>query len=164
MRTGILKMILAVSLVFNLSVLGAAAYVYYLKSNYWVSPFGVKMRNDAFLFESLSLSPAQLKTMRDKAIPFRANLKVKREEIVSQRAHLFKLMRAEIPDQNVIKTTVDAISSLQGEVEMMVTTHILQEKNSLEKDQQQKFLDLIENARQQGRQPLSSNCVTPGEP
>jgi Spy/CpxP family protein refolding chaperone len=153
MRISFLKIVLAVSLIFNLSVLGAAGYFYFTKNAYWVSPFGVKMPKDKFLFEELSLQPDQMKRMREKAIPFRAEIDRKREEIAARRGHLFSLMRADTPDANAIKATVAEISRIQQEVEGMVTTHILQEKATLDKDQQKKFLDLIENAMSKGKQP-----------
>lgn len=152
MRISFLKIALAVSLIFNLSVLGAAGYFYYAKNNYWVSPFGVKMRKDKFLFEELSLQPDQINRMREKAIPFRAQIDRKRQEITVNRNKLFNLMRADNPDNHAIKVIVAEISRIQEEVEGMVAAHILQEKATLNKDQQKKFLDLIENAMSKGSQ------------
>lgn len=153
MKISFIKIALAVSLIFNLSVLGAAGYFHYTKNAYWVSPFGVKMRKDKFLFEELSLQPDQIRRMREAAIPFRAELDRKRGEIAARRDHLFRLMRADTPDTNAIRATVAEISRIQEEVEGMVTTHILQEKATLDKDQQKKFLDLIENTMSKGSQP-----------
>ena len=161
MRVGFLKIALAVSLIFNLSVLGAAGYFYHTKNSYWVSPFGVKLPRDRFLFEELPFRPEQVKRMREKAIPFRAEIDGKRQEIAAKRKQLFSLMRADSPDPDAIKATVAEISRIQEEVEGMVTTHILQEKATLDKDQQKKFLDLIENSMSKGRQsvcpPLMQN-------
>lgn len=153
MRISIVKIALAVSLIFNLSVLGAAGYFYFTKNDYWVSPFGVKMQKDKFLFEELSLRPDQVKKMREKALPFRAEIDRKREEIATKRSRLFNLMRADTPDANAIKTAVSEINAKQEELERMVTAHILEVKASLEKDQQKKFLDLIQSAISKGRQP-----------
>lgn len=153
MRISFLKIALAVSLIFNLSVLGAAGYFHYAKNASWLSPFGVTMRKDKFLFEELSLRPDQAKGMREKAIPFRAEIDRKRKEIAARRDHLFSLLRADNPDADAISTTVAEISRMQGAVEKMVTAHILELKASLEKEQQRKFLDLIENTMSKGRQP-----------
>ncbi len=153
MRISVLKVVLAVSLIFNLSVLSTAGYFYYKKDGYWISPLGVKMRKDKFLFEELSLQPDQIKRMREKAIPFRAEIDRKRGEIAAKRNRLFALMRADTPDDHAIKATVAEISKIQEEVEGMVAAHILQEKTTLDKEQQKKFLDLIENAMSKGRQP-----------
>jgi Spy/CpxP family protein refolding chaperone len=153
MRTPLIKIALAVSLIFNISVLCTAGYFHYRKSSYWVSPLGVRMQKDKFLFEELSLRPEQMKKMREKAVPFRAEIDRRRGEVSAKRDHLFSLMRAETPDDNAIRATVAEISRIQGEVEGMVATHILQEKATLDKNQQKKFLDLIENAMLKGRQP-----------
>lgn len=153
MRISFLKIALAVSLIFNLSVLGAAGYFHYTENGSWVSPFGVKMKRDRFLFEELSLRPEQVQRMREKAMPFRAEIDKKRKEIAAKRDHLFSLLRADTPDADAINAAVAGISSMQGEVEKMVTAHILGLKASLDKDQQKRFLDLIENAMAKGRQP-----------
>lgn len=152
MKISFLKIALAVSLIFNLSVLGAAGYFHYKKDGYWISPFGVKMSKDKFLFEELSLQPGQIKRMREKAIPFRAEIDRKREGIATKRNHLFDLMRADNPDGQAIKATLAEISRIQEEIEGMVTSHILREKSTLDKDQQKKFLDLIENTMSKGKQ------------
>ena len=149
MRISLLKTFLVVSLLFNLSVLGAASYFYYQKNRYWETPFGVKVRKDRFLFEELSLRPDQIKKMREKAIPFRAEIDRKRQEIAVKRNYLISLLRADAPDARAIKTVVSEISKIQEEVQGMTATHILQEKAALDKEQQKKFLDLIESAMMQ---------------
>jgi len=152
MRISVLKIALAVSLVFNLSVLGAAGYFHYSKNNYWVSPLGGTMQKDTFLFEELSLSPDQKKKLRAGAKSCRAEIDRKRQQIEARKNHLFTLMRADNPDHHAIKAVLSEISGIREEMEGMVTTRILEVKTSLEKDQQQKFLDLVENAVSKGRQ------------
>jgi Spy/CpxP family protein refolding chaperone len=144
MKISFLKIALAVSLIFNLSVLSTAGYFYYIKNAYWTSPFGVKVRKDKFLFEELSLQPDQIQKMREKAIPFRAQIDLKRHEVAARRNKLFTLMRADITDDQAIKTALSEISKIQTEIESMVAGHILQEKSTLDKNQQQKFIDLIQ--------------------
>lgn len=151
MRISFLKVALAVSLIFNLSVLGTAGYFYYTKNAFWVSPLGVKIRKDKFLFEELSLQPDQIKRMRDKAIPFRSLVDQKRHEITAKRNDLFTLMRSDATDRQAIKTVLTEISTIQAEIEGMVAEHILQEKATLDKNQQQKFLDLIQKNMMQDR-------------
>ncbi|MBT0666483.1 periplasmic heavy metal sensor [Geobacter pelophilus] len=151
MRISFLKIALAVSMIFNLSVLATAGYFYYTKNAYWVSPFGAKMRKDKFLFEQLSLQPGQVKKMREKALPFRAQIDRKRQEVVAKRNHLFNLMRADVTDGQAIKAALADISKNQAEIEGMVIDHILQEKATLDANQQQKFLDLIQKNMTQER-------------
>jgi Spy/CpxP family protein refolding chaperone len=153
MRISFLKIALAVSLAFNISVLGAAGYFYFAKSNSWVSPLGVRTQKGKFLFEELPLRPDQMKRMRERAMSCRAEIDRKRQEIDAKRNHLFTLMRADTPDRHAIKATLSEISGMRAEMEGMVTARILEVKASLEKDQQKKFLELIENAVAKGRQP-----------
>ena len=151
MRISFLKVALSVSLIFNLSVVGTAGYFYYTKNAFWVSPFGVKVRKDKFLFEELSLQPDQINKMREKALPFRAQIDRKRDEIAAKRNDLFTLMRADTTDGQAVKSALSEISRIQAEIEGMVTEHILQEKATLDKSQQQKFLDLIQKNMMQDR-------------
>jgi hypothetical protein len=146
MRNSILKFALAASLILNISILATAGYVYYKQSDYWVSPFGVKMKKDRFLFEELSLRPEQLKTMKERAVNFRADIDRRRKEIAEKRMAMLNLMRADIPDKKAIDTVISDISGKQEEMQRVVAIHILEEKATLDKDQQKKFLDLIEDA------------------
>ena len=146
MRNSILKFALAASLILNISVLAAAGYMYYSQSDYWVSPFGARMKKDRYLFEELSLQPEQLKRMKERAIAFRAEIDKKRKEIAGKRMEMLNLMRADIPDRRAIDTAIYDISRMQEEMQRVVAMHILEEKRTLDKDQQKKFIDLIENA------------------
>ncbi len=152
MKNSTLKFLLIVSLILNMSFLGAAGYQYYKKSTYWTSPFGYKMEKDHFLFEGLSLRPDQMKTMRETAIKFRAVIDEKRRAIASKRKELIALMRQDNPDRNAIATVVSEISGMQEAMQSMIAMHMLGMKAGLDKEQQKKFLDLIENAMTEGRQ------------
>jgi len=160
MRSSILKFILIVSLSLNLSVIGAAGYFYYKQSGYWISPFGKKMEKNRFLFEELSLRPEQLKEMKSRAIFFRSEIDRRRGEISQKRKDLITLMRSDTPDVNAINAVISGINGTQEEMQRMIAVHILEEKALLDKSQQKKFLDLIENAMTQGRQ---MGCLSPIE-
>ena len=160
MRSSILKFILIVSLALNISVIGTAGYLYYKQSGYWISPFGKKMEKGRFLFEELSLRPEQLKDMKSRAIPFRAEIDHMRNEITQKRKELIRLMRGDNPDVNAIDIVISEINVMQGEMQRKIAVHILEEKSLLDKAQQKKFLDLIENAMTQGKQP---GCPPPIE-
>jgi len=146
MRNSILRFALAASLILNISVIAAAGYMYYSQSDYWVSPFGARMKKDRFLFEEISLRPDQLKRMKERAIDFRAEIDRRRKEIIGKRMEMLNLMRADIPDRRAIETTISDISRMQEDMQRVVAMHILEEKGTLDKDQQRKFFDLIENA------------------
>jgi len=161
MKNSTLKFLLLASLILNMSFLGAAGYQYYKQSAYWTSPFGYKVQKGHFLFEELSLRPDQLKTMREAATKFRAVIDGKRQAVASKRKELLQLMRQDDPDRNSIAGVVSEISGMQEEMQRMIAMHMLDMKAGLDKEQQKKFLDLIDNAmteeKQVGCPPMGPN-------
>jgi Spy/CpxP family protein refolding chaperone len=161
MRNSTLKFLLIVSLILNISFLGAAGYQYYKKSTYWTSPFGYKMKRGHFLFEELSLRPDQMKTMRETSTKFRAVIDGKRQVVAAKRKELITLMRQDNPDRNAIVAVVSGINGMQEEMQRMIAMHMLDMKAGLDKEQQKKFLDLVDNAMLEGRQlgcpPMGAN-------
>lgn len=147
--SAILKFALAASLVLNLSFLGAAGYTYYKQSSTWTSPFGTKMEKGRFLFEELSLNPAQLKELRERTMPFRSEIDKRRAEIGEKRKALIALLREDKPDQIAVNAAIAGINKMQEEMQKRIAEHMLEVKASLDKDQQQKFFDLIENTMAQ---------------
>ncbi len=152
MKNNVLKFALAASLILNLTVFATAGYRYYAQSRLWVSPFGRVMEKDRFLFEELSLKREQMAAMKKEAMLFRAEIDKRRQEIDAKRKELVALMRYEKPDKKAIDTTIKEISSKQEEMQRMIAGHMLEIKGALDKDQQQKFFDLIEQAMKSERQ------------
>jgi Spy/CpxP family protein refolding chaperone len=144
MKNSLLKYALAASLILNLTVFATAGYRYYAQSRLWVSPFGKVMEKDKFLFEELSLKPEQLAAMKSIAIPFRAEIDRRRQEIDTKRKELVALMRYQNPDKKAIDVTIREISVKQEEMQRMIAGHMLEMKSSLDADQQRRFFDLIE--------------------
>jgi Spy/CpxP family protein refolding chaperone len=161
MKNSTLKFLLFASLILNVSFLGAAGYQYYKQSAYWTSPFGYKIEQGHFLFEELSLKPEQLKAMREGAMKFRTIIDGKREQMSARRKELIVLLRQENPDKEAIVALVSQIGGMQEQMQSMIAMHMLDMKAGLDKEQQHKFLDLIENAMTVGRQmgcpPMGSN-------
>lgn len=152
MRNSTLIFLLIVSLILNISFLGAAGYQYYKKSTYWTSPFGYKIKKGHFLFEELSLRPDQLKTMREGATKFRAIIDEKRQAVTSKRKELITMMRQDNPDRKALAAVVSEISGMQEEMQQMIAMHMLDMKAGLDEEQQKKFLDLVDSAMTGGRQ------------
>jgi len=152
MKNSTLKFLLIVSLILNISFLGAAGYQYYKKTTNWTSPYGYTMKKGHFLFEELSLRPDQMKTMRETATKFRAVIDEKRLAIASKRKELIALMRQDNPDRKALAAVVSEISGMQEDMQRMIALHMLDMKSGLDKEQQNKFLDLIDNAMTEGRQ------------
>ena len=161
MKNSTLKFLLIASLILNVSFLGAAGYQYYKQSTYWTSPFGIRIPKGHFLFEELSLRTDQMKTMRETATRFRAMIDEKRQSVASKRKELITLMRRDTPDRIAIAAIISQISGMQEEMQRMIAMHMLDMKAGLDKEQQKKFFDLIENAMTEGRQigcpPMSAN-------
>ena len=173
MRDNILKYVLIISLVLNFSFLGAAGYTHYKQTRYRVAapftgvpgspaPFGPSMPGrtpmgyavPACLFEELALKPEQLRLFQQKAGTFHAALDQKRQDVDRLRTALFGLMRADKPDQKAIEATIAQINKVQEEMQKTVVAHMLEFKSMLDKNQQKKFLDMVEGAMAQRGQAV----------
>ncbi len=144
MKNSLLKFALAASLILNVTVFATVGYHYYQQSRTWVSPFGKVMEKDKFLFEELSLKPEQVAAMKNKAIPFRAEIDRRRQVINARRKELVTLLRDQNPDKKAIDATIKEISGKQEEMQRMIAGHMLEIKSSLDLGQQRKFFNLIE--------------------
>jgi len=158
MKNNTIRFLLLLSLLLNLSVLGAAGFVYFKHQDYWTSPFGFKVKKGHFLFEELSLDPEQSQTMKEKSMAFRAEIDRRRQEVTHGRKTLLALMRQERTDKTAVDAAVAEISRMQEEVQRMIIRHVLDMKAMLAKDQQSKFIDLIEKALNDSR---SMDCPLP---
>jgi Spy/CpxP family protein refolding chaperone len=153
-NSGILKFALVASLALNVTFLATAGYFTYRQKAYWTSPFGAVMKRHQFLFEQLSLTPGQLKVLKEQTVPFRAEIDRRRQEIVGKRMELVSLLRAERPDKRAIGAAISEISSMQEEMQRRITAHMLEVKASLDRENQRKFLDLIESSMAGGVQAV----------
>ena len=159
MKGSLGKLLLLGSLVLNISVLATVGYLYQRESGSWLSPFGVKMAKDHFIFEELALSPAQMSAMKARARLFRAEIDRGRQAVTAKRLALLTLMRADPPEVAAINTQIGEINALQGEMQQKIAAHMLEEKALLGPEQQKKFLDLIAKAMSGGGQ---SGCLLAG--
>jgi len=146
MKGSTLKFILVISLILNISVFISAGIAYYRHhtGNYapcFVSDFQAGNR---FIFGKLDLRPEQMSIFREKALPFRTKIIEKRHDILQKRSALLALMRADIPDNPAIDAAIIDINRMQGDMQRMVITHMLEMKAMLNKDQKKRFFDLIE--------------------
>lgn len=146
MKDNFLKYILILSLLLNFSLLGAAGYTHYKQSHYR-KPAQINCGvQSGHLFEELSLKPEQIKLFQQKALTFHSALDAKRQEVDHWRGSLFGLMGADNPDHKAIETAITRINNQQHEIQKAVVAHMLEFKSMLDKDQQKKFLGLIESA------------------
>lgn len=155
MKNNILKVVLILSLLLNVSMLVSAAYIYYIQSRDKTHSLGCgtqksgnQVRNH--FFEELSLRSDQLTTMQQKASTFHTDLNRKMQEIDQKRASLITLMRSSSPDAKAIDSAIAEINRLQLDIQQSAVAHMMEFKGMLDKGQQQKFLDLIEGAMTKG--------------
>jgi Spy/CpxP family protein refolding chaperone len=159
MRSNIGKFILAISLILNFSILITVGYMHYKQSQYRTTPLGFKIGKNRFLFEELSLQPEQMAKMKQRALVFHGEVDNKRSVIAEKRRKLFVLIRADKPETKTIETTINEISSMQKDLQKDIVLHILETKALLNKEQQKKLFDLIENAMHAGGQ---MECLSQG--
>jgi len=152
MKNNFLRFVLLVSLTLNLSILATVGHLHHRQTGYWLSPFGMKMAKNHFVFEELSLSPEQMKAMKARALLFRAEIDRGRLAVTQKRGEVVALMRIDPPDVAAINTVIGEINSLQGAMQKKIVAHLLAEKALLSPEQQKKFLDLIEKAMSGGGQ------------
>jgi Spy/CpxP family protein refolding chaperone len=158
MKNNLLKYILILSLLLNFSFLGAAGYTYYQRS---YAPIVGPSNGDPgrnYLFQQLSLKPEQIKVFQEKALSFHDLLDKKKQEVQQMRGSLFCLIRENNPDSQAIQETILKINRVQAEMQKMVVAHMLEFKALLDKDQQNKFLDLIEGAMAKRKGAVYSVC------
>jgi len=151
MRNSTLRYLLLVSVLLNLTIVGTAGYRYYQHNDGWTSPFGPRLPRDRFLFEELALAPRQVEALKKKTVPFRAELDRQRTQITENRRELVALMRRDNPDLPAIRALIFELSARQEEMQQRVAAHMLEVKTLLNKEEQQRFFDLIENAMSKGR-------------
>jgi Spy/CpxP family protein refolding chaperone len=162
MKDNLLKYIVVVSLLLNFSFLGAAGYTYYHQTRhgpplfFYGAPGRVPVGSSIqpHLFEALSLKPEQRELFEQKAPLFHEALDKKREKVDQLRRSLFDLMGSDHPDSKAIEETISEINGVQEDMQKLVVAHMLQFKSMLDKDQQKKFLDMIEGAMAQRRQGI----------
>ena len=70
------------------------------------------------------------------------------------REGLFGFIRTDNPDSQAIQGTIIQINRTQEDMQRMVVAHMLEFKSLLDKNQQKKFLDLIEGAMAKRKEAL----------
>ena len=162
MKNNILKYILIVSLLLNVSLLGAVAYTHYKQTRFSPPPFaGLKGPpgqpapfGPGMFFEELSLKPEQVKLFQQKAQLFHSGLEKKREEVDQLRVSLVALIRADNPDNKAIEAIITQINQKQEEMQRIIVSHMIEFKSMLDKDQQNKFMGMIEDAMGEHREAV----------
>jgi Spy/CpxP family protein refolding chaperone len=162
MKNNILKYILIVSLLMNVSLLGAAAYTHYKQvRSYHTAPFlgprgtpgPLASFGPGMFFQELSLKPEQVELFQQKALLFHSGLMKKTGEVNQLKVSLVVLIRADNPDNKAIEATIAQINQKQEETQRIIVSHMIEFKSMLNKDQQKKFMGMIEDAMGERKEP-----------
>lgn len=151
MKSNFLKFLFIISVIFNISIISTAGYVFW-RHRHRASMFGNMPRREQIIFEKLGLRPDQIKALNDKSAAFRDRVDKKKAEIIRERKALLSLLRSGSGKES-IDTEISKISKAQEDIQRMVAAHILDEKTALDKDQQDRFFDLLDKSmerRQRG--------------
>lgn len=146
MKISSLKAALALSLIFNITVLGTIGYLRFSKRCDLSANTVQKISDSKHLFERLSLKPEQTAQFLVEAAAFHKELDARHHEIAIRRDQLFRLMGNAVTDERQIRVAVRELSQKQEEVEWLVARHILQLKSGMTREQQQEFMGLIERS------------------
>ncbi len=154
MKDNVLKYALAISLLLNFSLLGAAGYTHYRQTRHTPALVGQGVQESGpsgfgaqpHFFEALSLKPEQSKLFQEKAVLFHKALDEKKTQVDRLKRVLLDLMRSGNVDPKAIETIIAEISNAQHTMQEMVVAHMLEFKSMLNAEQHKKFFDLIEGA------------------
>ncbi len=143
MRSNFLKFAFIVSVIFNISIISTAGYVYW-RHRRKAFMFGNMTRKEKAIFEKMDLRPDQIKALNEGSAAFRVEADKKRDEIIRERKALLTLLRGGSATNEAVDGEISKINRLQGDIQRMVAMHILNEKTMLDKDQQNRFFDLLD--------------------
>lgn len=150
MKTKTLKMVLLVSLVFNVTIIAAAGFFYF--RDRWCA--AERPGSHAELTSKLGLTPAQEASMKEQDAHFRGQVRKMRSGILEQRERLLALMKEEAPDKAAIGSALSEINTLQGQIEAAAIEHMLAEKSLLTPEQRGEYLKLLEKRFERGKERM----------
>ena len=96
-----------------------------------------------FLAKELGLSESQTKEIEALRKSLEPKMEEIREELREKKAQLVYLLKESKPDLEKINIQLSEIESLQTKLQKLVIRHLLQEKNILTPEQQDKFFSII---------------------
>lgn len=139
MNSKVLKSVLLVSLIFNLSIISAAGYFYFTRG-----ASGGAEKKQSLYAKKLGLTPEQAERIKEEDLRFRTAVESTRTELMAKRRDLLGVLKEEHPDRAAIDSLLSEIVGLQGKIEAQAVEHILNEKSVLDKEQQAEFVKLLE--------------------
>ncbi len=165
-----IKIMLVVSLAFNLSVLGTLAVGKAMRSvterraeragSYSKDTFEVKSTR---LAKCIGLSGEKTKKFSELLSQSTDEEKALRKELASAREGLVVLLHENNPDEAVVMGKVDEISLLQGELEKRLVKRVLRSREILTDEENEKLLNLIRCSMRPGCCPKRDDCPVRNE-
>ena len=143
MKERLLILALIFSLGLNIGILGSVGYNWLkgkCKERHSIEAGHSPMR---VLAKELNLSESQAKEMEALRKSLEPKMEKIREELREKKVQLVNLLKESEPDLEKINIQLSEIESLQTELQKLVIRHLLQEKNILTPEQQDKFFSII---------------------
>jgi Spy/CpxP family protein refolding chaperone len=113
------------------------------------------------LHRELGVDPAQWRRIEPRLREFHTNVTAKRSEVAALRAEMLEMLAAEVPDSQRVQAKQEEILTSQGQIQAMVVTHLLAEKQLLDPDQRSKLFKMIQSCSQC---PQSGGVLDGSEP
>ena len=142
MRSKWLILILILSLAINLAVLATVGYHYYRNASNRPSAPCPMSPGDSHLYQSLGLATLQLSTMEPLAQKFHERLAELGARMEEKKETLTNLLQKD-SDPASIENLRKEMAGIQDEIQKEVIIHIMESKNILDPNQQQRFFDLM---------------------
>jgi len=143
MKKQSLKIVLILSLLFNIAFIGAFGYRWHVKRNR--ANFYNRSRSERrrFFKERLDLTDEQRKHFHDLRIRLSDKIHPIRKELKDERQSLARLLMSETYDSSAIEKQLDTISTLQNDLESQVVFQLMEEKSILTPEQKKHFIEAI---------------------
>ena len=142
MRPKWLVLILILSLAINAGVLVSMGYHYYVNASTPSSAPCPMSPGDSHLYQSLGLSKVQLSKMEPLAQRFHARL-AELGTLMERKKETLTVLLQKDSDPASIENLRKEMAGIQDEIQKEVIIHIMESKNILDPNQQQRFFDLM---------------------
>ena len=148
MKKKIFNLALIFLLIINISAVLTMIY------NKWLRVYPYEQAGEPavpLLKDELKLSEAQAANLETSRLSFEKELENVDSLLTEKRMKLFELIRAsQEPDTDEIDKLIDEIAELQSSIQKKAVRNLVQEKNSLTPEQQQKYLSTFESRLRKG--------------
>lgn len=141
MGSRFLKPVLFISLLLNVTILGAAGFFYLRECG---TSLGKAEKRHEAVSEKLKLTPEQKALFKEENEKFRASILAAHGELAEKRRRIFRLIKEAEPDTAAINDSLAEIGKVQGRIEAQAIEHMLKEKAVLDRGQQERYLELLE--------------------